>query len=700
MVIRKLIHIIIYLSIPFVVFAQAGENLDPVYAYGENFSSSDPPMFFIYHFVTLDEKKIDKISEPSGKIITQSIDEGITTPQLLSTMMTTAIGKWGQIKIAGESIQRRLGNEKIIDLMKNYDYPNETDYIVLGEINTLSINYEIDLKIMDVSTQDIILSHAFRIQKNEIEELRNTIDKEVSQFMYKLLKPFCGFVSIKVDESSRDFLRWDYISIRPLKTQVGGKIIDTEEKDLRIVSVSRNQNKVLGEYYPNLTTNDYSDYGIIWNETFSTLPLGLLSGNYELVAFFKGNKEKYQTFFEVVSGQVTLIDIKIPLPPISPPLPPPTGSLAISNLFEGINIYVSMIIGDAIIPKVKANILNGELGFDYKDHSIGYKRNKSELLLTNLQLGTYLFEANTVSNETFPGKYYTLLYSFEDTVRIDKRDEQSNISLPDKKNNSGREIIIYLNPFPESKDEEYKFFLNNYKTPFSIASNVGEMHIVGVAYDFSGNIIVKRDDYKSSSLPIEAGIDKLYLHADLSQSKNPQINFDRREEEKRKEKKRKEEEKRKRPKDCAGVVGGSAVIDECGVCDGDGASCKKENYFKKIEKQFGGFWGFPGGTLNGNANFSKNKYNLSASYGTDFSEITGYEIGIGIRSPYFKILKYDNLLVKFVMGNRSWDDVDYSYKGIMINKGIKKFFGEVGLVIGNDDVYDGPQLVMKLGLLQ
>ena len=80
---------------------------------------------------------------------------------------------------------------------------------------------------------------AFRIQKNEIEELRNTIDKEVSQFMYKLLKPFCGFVSIKVDESSRDFLRWDYISIRPLKTQVGGKIINTEEKDLKIVEISR-----------------------------------------------------------------------------------------------------------------------------------------------------------------------------------------------------------------------------------------------------------------------------------------------------------------------------------------------------------------------------------------------------------------------------------------------------------------------------
>jgi len=52
------------------------------------------------------------------------------------------------------------------------------------------------------------------------------------------------------------------------------------------------------------------------------------------------------------------------------------------------------------------------------------------------------------------------------------------------------------------------------------------------------------------------------------------------------------------------------------------------------------------------------------------------------------------------MGNRSWDDVDYSYKGIMINKEIRKFFGEVGLVIGNDDVYDSPQIVMKLGLMK
>jgi len=96
----------------------------------------------------------------------------------------------------------------------------------------------------------------------------------------------------------------------------------------------------------------------------------------------------------------------------------------------------------------------------------------------------------------------------------------SKITLPDKKRTSSREIVIYLNPFPQTRDEEYKLFLDNSKTPFAVVTNVGEIHIAGVAYDFSGKMIIKRDGYKSSSLSIEPGKEKLYLNADLSQSKN------------------------------------------------------------------------------------------------------------------------------------------------------------------------------------
>ena len=76
--------------------------------------------------------------------------------------------------------------------------------------------------------------------------------------------------------------------------------------------------------------------------------------------------------------------------------------------------------------------------------------------------------------------------------------------------------------------------------------------------------------------------------------------------------------------------------------------------------------------------------------------MSGFEIGIGIRLETF-----NNQLIKLVMGSRGWGEFgDYSYKGIMINKKIKNIFGEVGIVSFSNDLYDGPQLVMKLGLMR
>jgi len=66
---------------------------------------------------------------------------------------------------------------------------------------------------------------------------------------------------------------------------------------------------------------------------------------------------------------------------------------------------------------------------------------------------------------------------------------------------------------------------------------------------------------------------------------------------------------------------------------------RKESFRKppsnKIEKKFEGFWGFPGGTLNGNANISKNKYNLSALVSSSYY----YKIRI---EDYYNSLIYDD----------------------------------------------------------
>ena len=651
-------------------------------------------MFFIYHFITLDEKRVEVVSEPSGKVITQAIDEGITNPQLLSTMITTAIGKWGQIKIAGESIQRRLGSENIIDLMKNYDYPNETDYVILGEINTLSKNYEIDLKIMDVSTQDIILSHAFQIPKDAIEELRNKIDEEVSGFMYNLLKPFCGFVSIKVDDSSRDFLRWDYISIRPLKTQVGGKIINTEEKDLKIVEISRGSgiNGLLKTYYLKSTNNEYQDYGIVWDETFKTIPLGLLFGDYELVAFLNGNKDKYQTFFKVIPGQMTQIDITIDYQPPPPPqkMAPASGYIEVSNIKDGVNISISNKDESRII--FNAFEKDNKLTVIYKDEQIQNTFSSSSLFLENINLGKYIIGAYAISNETFPGKYYTILFSFEDTVIIEKRNQTAQLTLPNKKITEGREVIIYLNPFPSDPNEKYKLYVNESNTPFAVVTNAGEVHIKGVSPTFDGTFTVIRDGYEKSTISVEPGNEKLYKLADLTQKRKlvstfsiptPTLpSFS------RPEVKIPTFTKPEKPSETE-----------------DDSSYKKpkqtESIKSKIKRSIGLAVLNPT-IVNLDVGLSQGKLGINAIIGILESAM---EYNISYR---FKSRNLFNK-IRFIYGSQEWGTQTYSYKGVLLTKTrllSQKFLtADIGLRIGDSvrtggaTYFDGPQLSMRLSYI-
>ena len=669
-------------------------------------------MFFIYHFITLDEKRVEVVSEPSGKVITQAIDEGITNPQLLSTMITTAIGKWGQIKIAGESIQRRLGSENIIDLMKNYDYPNETDYVILGEINTLSKNYEIDLKIMDVSTQDIILSHAFQIPKNAIEGLRNNIDEEVSGFMYNLLKPFCGFVSIKVDDSSRDFLRWDYISIRPLKTQVGGKIINTEEKDLKIVEISRGSgiNGLLKTYYLKSTNNEYQDYGIVWDETFKTIPLGLLSGDYELVAFLNGNKDKYQTFFKVIPGQMTQIDIAIDYQPPPPPqkMAPASGYIEVSNIKDGVNISISnkdesRIIFNAFEKDKKLTVI-------YKDEQIQNTFSSSSLFLENINLGKYIIGAYAISNETFPGKYYTILFSFEDTVIIEKRNQTAQLTLPNKKITEGREVIIYLNPFPSDPNEKYKLYVNESNTPFAVVTNAGEVHIKGVSPTFDGTFTVIRDGYEKSTISVEPGNEKLYKLADLTQKRKlvptfsmptptlsslsrpevkiPTFTKPEKPKEPKKSSETEDDSSYKKPKQKEASISESR-------------KSQTESIKSKIKRSIGLAVLNPT-IVNLDVGLSQGKLGINAIIGILESAM---EYNISYR---FKSRNLFNK-IRFIYGSQEWGTQTYSYKGVLLTKTrllSQKFLtADIGLRIGDSvrtggaTYFDGPQLSMRLGFI-
>jgi len=47
-------------------------------------------------------------------------------------------------------------------------------------------------------------------------------------------------------------------------------------------------------------------------------------------------------------------------------------------------------------------------------------------------------------------------------------------------------------------------------------------------------------------------------------------------------------------KDCAGVVDGTAIIDDCGVCDGDGTSCISPEEQANCNSNYAGYWSYTG----------------------------------------------------------------------------------------------------------
>ena len=216
----------------------------------QKFDVSDPPMIYIYHFVSYDtasvvfhggvpdESQNKLLKLPFSNVGNIVFDDNIVSskplnPKILSSMVTSAISKNRHVKIAGESIQNRLIKDDFLKIVRSYDYPKRTDFVFLGEINSIADQYEIDLKIIDVSLQKIIGSRSFNLPFNSIAELRPMIETVVDPLIEKILSPFLGYVFLSVDSTSRKKIRWDKISIRPYEVVINKKNQFTDESDFQ-----------------------------------------------------------------------------------------------------------------------------------------------------------------------------------------------------------------------------------------------------------------------------------------------------------------------------------------------------------------------------------------------------------------------------------------------------------------------------------
>jgi hypothetical protein len=88
--------------------------------------------------------------------------------------------------------------------------------------------------------------------------------------------------------------------------------------------------------------------------------------------------------------------------------------------------------------------------------------------------------------------------------------------IADQNKTTGREVIIYFDPFTPEEDDEYRLFLGESPVAFTVASIVGELHIVGFPTTFSGTIRVEREGFQDGVVTIKSGSKKSYLIVNLN----------------------------------------------------------------------------------------------------------------------------------------------------------------------------------------
>ena len=182
-------------------------------------------------------------------------------------------------------------------------------FIIFREDKYLSSQYEVDIKLIDVSTQKIIASEYFDIDFDSIKNLRSKIKSLVDPLIQKIITPFIGSVYLRVDSTSRHKIRWDDISIRPVKSFVGTRNLDTKNSDYAPYLTMPVPNEFLESHDEILSLFKPSDYKLVRSyEDINTF----LAGNYRIKAFLKNNEDPFVKDFTVKAGDLNEIHMALP----------------------------------------------------------------------------------------------------------------------------------------------------------------------------------------------------------------------------------------------------------------------------------------------------------------------------------------------------------------------------------------------------
>ena len=155
-----------------------------------------------------------------------------------------------------------------------------------------------------------------------------------------------------------------------------------------------------------------------------------------------------------------------------------------------------------------------EIESDY-EYNINLEYNS--VTIFDLPLGTYLRNSYANTEERFPAKKYVSLFSDSDSLFLKKGQEIKTV-ISDQDLIAGREIIIYFDPFTPEIDHKYRLYVD--ESLFAVTSVLGELHIIGMPFNYEGKIKVTRKGFEDAIIEIQPSNKKSYHLADLTKPKN------------------------------------------------------------------------------------------------------------------------------------------------------------------------------------
>ena len=389
-----------------------------------------------------------------------------------------------------------------------------------------------------MSTQKIIASEFFDLEFQSLNKLRSEINSIVGPLMNKIITPFIGSVYIRVDSTSRQRVRWDDISIRPLKSVVGSRNLDTKSSDYtpyKTMQMSPNfletHNNILSKFLP-------SDYKQVSNyENISTF----LAGDYRFQAFLKNNEEPFVTDFTVIAGDLNEILITLPLPKDSDrdgiideldacpqvpgvpnkdpnlngcPIPKYVGNITILNIWDGLGFEILKIDDESRSLFIFGSKKSSQLEIESAPYEYMINLENNSVTIFDLPLGTYLRNSYANTEERFPGKQYVSLFADSDSLYLEENGQEVKTVIADQDLIKGREVVIYFDPFTPEIDHVYRLFVDH--SLFAGATIVGELHILGMPFNYEGKIKVVREEFEEAIIEIQPSMKKSYHLAELT----------------------------------------------------------------------------------------------------------------------------------------------------------------------------------------